>query len=66
MENKYLVCIGTEPRFYIARPAAQRADPSKKFSPYELCWVEISSGAILSGETNWAISLSEVEELMTR
>lgn len=65
--DKFLLCVNDtdgKPQFYIVRPGADCTDMSK--GTYEPCWVDAKTGAIISGDPNWVVSIADIEERVSR
>lgn len=64
--GKFLLCIDDakgEPRFYIVKPGADCTDLSR--GTYEPCWVDATTGAIISGDPDWVVSIADIEERLS-
>jgi len=66
MPADYLMQMTTatpaETRHYVVRPGACRKDQRHKLGEYEPCWIEVGTGAIMSPNHDWVISIAELEE----
>jgi len=70
--TKYLLqtTTGLVTQHYIVVPAASvKIDPDNprraKLDNYELCWADHKTGAIISGEPDWVISMDQLEEKLS-
>ena len=64
MPTDYLmqVTVNKVTHHYIVRPGAIKKDHKQKVGDHELCWVEVSTGTIMSPNHDWVISIAELEE----